>query len=77
MCSSDLGNGIGLDLWEAPFIGDDELKQGGWETAVSQLDAGMTLALRVVFAAQGRLIIYGDTFEVAGGGPRPLTHTAG
>jgi hypothetical protein len=73
-----LGNGIGLDLWEAPFLGDDEVKQRGWETAVSQLDAGMTLALRVVFLAQGRLIIYGDTFEVAGaGGPRTLTHTAG
>src|SRR6185503_19635929 len=34
-----LGNGIGLDLWEAPFLGDDAVKHGGWETAVSQLDA--------------------------------------
>jgi hypothetical protein len=36
------------------------------------LKENMTLALRVTFETEGKLIIYGDSYEVTSGGPRSL-----
>jgi Xaa-Pro aminopeptidase len=68
-----LGNGIGLDLWEAPFITEDDRKQAGWQTAILELQDRMTLSLRVVFETDGQLIAHGDTFEITANGAASLT----
>jgi len=36
------------------------------------LNEGMTMALRVTFETEGKLILYGDTFEVTGSGAKSL-----
>jgi Xaa-Pro aminopeptidase len=68
-----LGNGIGLDQREAPFFSDDEARQAG-SLAISEteLNGGMTLALRVAFETEGRLILFGDSYEVTPAGPNSL-----
>jgi Xaa-Pro aminopeptidase len=68
------GNGIGLNQWEAPFLSADEARQMGSETKVSQLQPDMTLALRVMLETEGKLIIFGDTYEVTSNGPKSLLH---
>jgi hypothetical protein len=70
-----LGNGIGLDPWEAPFITDDDRKQAGWETMIAQLEERMTVALRVVFETEGQLIAHGDSFELTANGAQILTNS--
>jgi Xaa-Pro dipeptidase len=67
-----LGNGIGLDQWEAPFLSDDEARQMGAEIKVSQLQQNMTLVLRVVFETEGKLIMFGDSYEVTANGSNSL-----
>src|SRR5919106_661931 len=71
--SYGLGNGIGLNPWEPPFLSDDEARQMGF-TAIgwSLLQPDTTLALRTVFETEGKLIIFGDTYQVTSNGPKSL-----
>jgi Xaa-Pro aminopeptidase len=64
-----LGNGIGLSQWERPFLSEDEAREMGSapETELS-LQPHMTLALRVAFQTEGKLILFGDSFEVTTSG---------
>jgi Xaa-Pro dipeptidase len=72
--SYGLGNGIGLDQREVPFFTDDETRRAGLPSVgATELDDNMTLALRVVFETEGKLIVFGDSYEVTRDGPKPLT----
>jgi Xaa-Pro dipeptidase len=68
-----LANGIGLNQWEAPFLNDDDAREVGapWAGATT-LQENMTLALRVTFETEGKIVIFGDSFEVTAGGARSL-----
>jgi Xaa-Pro aminopeptidase len=69
-----LGNGIGLNQWEAPFLNEDEARQvGSPAVGATELDDNMTLALRVAFETEGNLILFGDSYEVTSDGPKSLT----
>jgi Xaa-Pro aminopeptidase len=63
-----LGNGIGLSSWEAPFLSEDEAREAGTVPPDVPLEENMTLALRVVFESEGKLVLFGDSFEVTAGG---------
>jgi Xaa-Pro aminopeptidase len=68
-----LGHGIGLNQWEAPFLNENDAAEVGAPVIdAANLNEGMTLALRVVFESVGKLILYGDTYEVTGDGPKSL-----
>jgi Xaa-Pro aminopeptidase len=68
-----LGNGIGLDQREAPFFSEEDARQAGsLAIGESELSEGMTLALRVAFETEGRLILFGDSYEVTPAGPNSL-----
>lgn len=68
-----LANGIGLNLWEAPFLNaDDALEVGPAEVGAAVLQEHMTLALRVTLALEGKLVMFGDSFEVTAAGGRSL-----
>jgi Xaa-Pro aminopeptidase len=68
-----LGNGIGLNQWETPFLSEDEARQvGSSATGATLLNENMTLALRVAFETEGRLILFGDSYEVTQDGPKSL-----
>jgi Xaa-Pro aminopeptidase len=68
-----LGHGIGLNQWEAPFLSEHDARQvGAASVGPRLLNEGMTLALRVVFDTQSKLMIYGDSYEVTSKGPRSL-----
>lgn len=68
-----LGNGIGLDRQEAPFLSADEARQMGVSASGSiSLQPDMTLALRVIFETDGKLMLFGETYEVTPEGPRCL-----
>jgi len=70
-----LANGIGLNQWEAPFLNEDEARQvGATSIGASTLNANMTLALRVTFETDGKIILFGDSFEVTADGARSLLH---
>jgi Xaa-Pro aminopeptidase len=72
--SYGLGNGIGLDQREAPFFSDDEARRAGSPSVGgTELNDNMTLALRVAFETEGKLILFGDSYEVTPNGPKPLT----
>jgi len=68
-----LGHGIGLSQWEAPFLNDSDAHEVGapWVGATT-LNEGMTLALRATFETEGKLVIYGNSYEVTPGGARSL-----
>jgi Xaa-Pro aminopeptidase len=69
-----LGNGIGLNQWEAPYLSEDEARQvGSVSVGASVLNENMTLALRVTFETEGKLILFGDSYEVTPDGPKSLT----
>ena len=72
-----LGNGIGLSLWEAPFLSQDDAQQVRAVFANAPLEQNMILALRVVFELEGKLILFGDSFEVTPGGGTSLTSNQG
>ncbi|MGE5819649.1 MAG: M24 family metallopeptidase [Deltaproteobacteria bacterium] len=64
-----LGNGIGLNQWEAPFLSEDEARQVGKTLPnAGPLEENMTLALRVTFESEGKLVLFGDSFEVTASG---------
>jgi Xaa-Pro aminopeptidase len=72
--SYGLGNGIGLDQREAPFFTDDEARRAGSPSVgATELSDHMTLALRVAFETDGKLLLFGDSYEVNPDGPKPLT----
>jgi Xaa-Pro aminopeptidase len=67
------GNGIGLGQWEPPFFSEEEARQMGFATGGSpSLQEDMTLALRVVFESAGKLVVFGDSFQVTSSGPVSL-----
>jgi Xaa-Pro aminopeptidase len=69
-----LGNGIGLNQWEAPFLNESDARDvGAASVGATMLKEGMTLALRVVFETEGKLVIHGDSFDVTSSGARSLT----
>ena len=69
-----LANGIGLNQWEAPFLNESDARDvGSASVGATTLNEGMTLALRVVLETEGKLVIHGDSFEVASSGARSLT----
>ena len=68
-----LGNGVGLNQWEAPFLSEDDARQvGSPSVGAAVLNENMTLALRVTFETEGRLILFGDSFQVTANGPVSL-----
>ena len=68
-----LGNGVGLNQWEAPFVTrDDEREFGVFLMDAGSVHENMTLGLRVVFETEGKLVICGDTYEVTANGPKSL-----
>jgi Xaa-Pro aminopeptidase len=68
-----LANGIGLNQWEAPFLNESDAREVGSPSGDAMtLNEGMTLALRVTLQAQGKVILYGDTFEVTESGTKSL-----
>ena len=68
-----LANGIGLNPWEAPFLNEDDARQVGAPSAgAATLAENMTVALRVTFASDGKLILFGDSFQVTAQGSLSL-----
>jgi len=68
-----LANGIGLNQWEAPFLNEDDARQvGAASVGATTLNEDMTLALRVTFATEGKMILYGDSFQVTTSGAKSL-----
>jgi len=68
-----LANGIGLNQWEAPFLNEDDARQvGATFVGATILKENMTLALRVTFESEAKLILFGDSFEVTESGAKSL-----
>src|ERR1044071_9151814 len=68
-----LANGIGLNQWEAPFLNEDDARQvGATSVGATILKENMTLALRVTFESEGKMILFGDSFEVTESGAKSL-----
>jgi Xaa-Pro aminopeptidase len=68
-----LANGIGLNQWEAPFLNEDDARQvGAPSRGPTTLDGRMTLALRATIETEGKIVLYGDSFQVTAGGARSL-----
>jgi Xaa-Pro aminopeptidase len=68
-----LGNGIGLNQWEAPFLSDDDARQvGALSVGATVLSENMTVALRVAFETEGKLVLFGDSFQVTATGAASL-----
>ena len=66
-------NGIGLNQWEAPFLNEDDAREvGATSVGADTLNANMTLALRVTFETEGKIVLVGDSFEVTADGARSL-----
>lgn len=71
-----LANGIGLNQWEAPFLNEDDAREvGAPNVDAATLNENMTLALRVALETEGRIVLFGDSFEVTPGGARSLVET--
>jgi Xaa-Pro aminopeptidase len=68
-----LANGIGLNQWEAPFLNESDAHEVGAEgIGTTILVEHMTLALRAGFQTEGRMILFGDSFEVTADGAKSL-----
>ncbi|MBM4263837.1 MAG: aminopeptidase P family protein [Deltaproteobacteria bacterium] len=68
-----LANGIGLNQWEAPFLNSSDAAEVGAPTVDAQtLNENMTLALRVTIESEGKIVLYGDSFQVTGSGARRI-----
>lgn len=68
-----LANGIGLNQWEAPFFNEDDARLvGAASVGAATLDENMTLALRVAFESDGKLVLFGGSFEVTADGAKSI-----
>jgi Xaa-Pro aminopeptidase len=68
-----LGNGIGLNQWEAPFLSEDDARQvGALSVGAAILSENMTVALRIAFETEGKLVLFGDSFQVTATGAASL-----
>jgi Xaa-Pro aminopeptidase len=68
-----VANGIGLNQWEAPFLSADDARQvGAVSVGTTTLNEKMTVALRVTFETEDKLILFGDSFEVTARGAKSL-----
>jgi len=68
-----IANGIGLNQWEAPFLNEDDARQvGALSVGATRLDENMTVALRVTIATEGKIVLFGDSFQVTAGGAKSL-----
>ena len=68
-----LANGIGLNQWEAPFLNaSDAHEVGAASVGASTLNENMTVALRVTIESEGKIVLYGDSFQVTASGAKSL-----
>jgi len=68
-----LANGIGLNQWEAPFLNQSDADEvGAAAVGATTLSENMTLALRVTIESEGKIVLYGDSFQLTAGGARSL-----
>jgi len=68
-----LGNGLGLNQWEAPFFNESDAREvGALSVGATEVAANMALALRVVLESDGKLIVSGDSFLVTASGAASL-----
>ena len=68
-----LGNGIGLDPWEAPFFDEAGAREASSVTSSPPiLESDMTLAFRVAIAMEGKLVLHGDSYHLTPSGLVPL-----
>lgn len=68
-----LANGIGLNQWEAPFLNEgDAAEVGAPAVDATTLNENMTLALRVTIESEGKIVMYGDSFQVTADGAKSL-----
>jgi hypothetical protein len=68
-----VANGIGLNQWEAPFLNESDAREvGAGSVGATMLNENMTLALRVAFETEEKMILYGDSFEVTASGAKSL-----
>jgi Xaa-Pro aminopeptidase len=68
-----LGHGIGLNQWEAPFLTADDAQQvSAPAVETTMLNEGMTLALRVTIESEGKLVLFGDSFQITASGAQSL-----
>jgi hypothetical protein len=68
-----LANGIGLNQWEAPFLNQGDAHEVGVATVgATTLNENMTVALRVTIESEGKIVLFGDSFQVTAGGAKSL-----
>jgi len=68
-----LANGIGLNQWEAPFLNEsDAAEVGAPAVEATTLNENMTVALRVTIESEGKIVLFGDSFQVTASGARTL-----
>ena len=68
-----LGHGIGLDQWEAPFLKESDAREvGATSVGATTINENMSLALRITFETEGKIVLYGDSFEVTATGAKSL-----
>jgi Xaa-Pro aminopeptidase len=68
-----IGNGIGLNQWEAPFLNESDAREvGAASVGATTLNEDMTLALRVTIETEGKIVLFGDSFQVTARGARSL-----
>ncbi len=71
-----LGHGIGLNQWEAPFLNDSDAREVGAPSVnATTLNENMTLALRVTIETEGKIVLFGDSFQVTASGAQSLLDT--
>ena len=68
-----LANGIGLNQWEAPFLNESDAHEvGAMTVGAAMLNENMTVALRVAMENEGKIVLYGDSFQVTASGAKSL-----
>ena len=68
-----LANGIGLNQWEPPFLNDGDAQEvGAPNVGATIFNENMTLALRVTIETEGKLVLFGESFEVTANGAKSL-----
>jgi Xaa-Pro aminopeptidase len=68
-----LANGIGLNQWEAPFLSEGDAHEvGASSVGATTLNEDMTLALRAIIESEGKIVLFGDSFQVTADGAKSL-----